>query len=62
MSQQNEQENKSQKVVAPVIAIKKYFFPTTPLGECKAELNALTAEDRAELGPLCAAELGLELK
>ena len=55
-------ENTNTKKITPIIAIKKFFFGDTPLKECQAELKALSPDERRELAPLCAAELGCELE
>ena len=46
-----------------VAAIKKYFGDTEPHNRpvTMQELKALTAEDRKELGAMCAKELGVEI-
>jgi hypothetical protein len=46
----------SVKPISRVAAIKEYF------GASLAELKDLTADDKAELGPLCATALGRPLK
>lgn len=54
--------------IGRIVAIKRYFERDDAISPgggrpvLPTELKALTPEDRAELAPFCAAELGAELK
>jgi len=56
------------QTVSPIAAIKKFFERSdsvAPEGGRKCEiteLKALSEADKLELGPLCAAALGMELQ